>query len=805
MEQLDRLAEGIKRADAAGDTAGVAVLGAEYRRLQSAAASADKEAPKTTLAGVAQSANRGLVRSLGPVAAGATMGAAFGAPFAGIGAFPGAALGATAAGIEELGGNLYNMAGSSMGLPHYTTLGESMDRGMTALGARQPQTPTERMVEAGAAGLGGAAGMTRTAGAMAPLVKTPLAKNLTQSMTAMPTRQMVGGTTGALASQGTAEAGGGPMAQLAAGAVGGGIPFLRGGKPQIMSGETPLTPAQQKAAFFAKALQEKGNQANMAAAPDYMTSAEAMGGNAPMHLRGLSKQSGLTASALEPMLYTRAMGREGRMFETTAKETGFDPNAAKGDFQEMSDQSKAAVAPVFKEAYAATSKSPFKDRTENANTALGRLVSEAEQTVKDAENSHTQLLAKSSQRSDVYGPTPQDIMDSETAIENAQNNLDALTTRKGEVLDSLREVQADIASGKQGAIWSPAIQRFVSLPVVKQGIKKGLAIEQMAAARENRPMRSNDFSVKMDAKGNPILDENGDVQVIGVPTTRLLHVAKMGLDDMLPKNPNTGAPIYSKNGYNYEIQRLSSAISNEVRRLNPKFDEAMDMSGDYLSAQEGFQRGADAVFNNRVTTDDFAKMYQKGSSFYKEAIKGGIANKIFNAAQAANIKGGYVPAKSLLGKSTFEKLSISMGKDNAQNFIDSIDNELKAAAFEKVAAPAAGSATTPLSEVIKQQIGEPGPVYKFAEDLVGPGSFTGKVVKSAVGQGMKLSRNLARGGLNEQARNELGDLLMKSPQAYQTYMDKLNIKLPLSSKTPYGSALVNALSQYQRPNYEDFK
>ena len=45
MEQLDRLVEGIKRADAAGDTAGVAALGAEYRRLQSANAPSAADAP----------------------------------------------------------------------------------------------------------------------------------------------------------------------------------------------------------------------------------------------------------------------------------------------------------------------------------------------------------------------------------------------------------------------------------------------------------------------------------------------------------------------------------------------------------------------------------------------------------------------------------------------------------------------------------------------------------------------------------------------------------------------------------------
>jgi hypothetical protein len=118
--------------------------------------------------------NLGVVTSaLAPYATAAGLGAAAGAPFAGVGAIPGAAGGILSLGLSDLGTGIYNaftplFDGQRVALPSETIRG-----GLQSVGVgRAPQTPEQevlfRTVEGGASALGGASAFGTMAARQAP-------------------------------------------------------------------------------------------------------------------------------------------------------------------------------------------------------------------------------------------------------------------------------------------------------------------------------------------------------------------------------------------------------------------------------------------------------------------------------------------------------------------------------------------------------------------------------------------------------------------------------------------------------------
>lgn len=178
----------------------------------------------TTLLGVTGSITRGLA----PIATGAALGAAAGAPFAGVGAIPGAAAGAGAVALTELATSVYDKLASQFGWPKVATPQEMTDRVLDHLGVKRPGTTVERMTEAAAGGAAGAYGPARAAEEFASKATGPVVKAVAQRLAQSPVAQTVSGVTSATAAQTVAEAGGGPLTQSAASLAGALIPAAAG-------------------------------------------------------------------------------------------------------------------------------------------------------------------------------------------------------------------------------------------------------------------------------------------------------------------------------------------------------------------------------------------------------------------------------------------------------------------------------------------------------------------------------------------------------------------------------------------------
>ena len=175
--------------------------------------------PKTTPGGVAGAVTRGL----GPYAAGAALGAAIGAPVGGVGAIPGAAAGVGAVGLTQLVGDPIVSAINSLFGTQYTLPTDAMSDFLTRVGVPQPRTEAERIVQATAAGAGGAGGMAAAGRAIqtAAGAASPVTREVGRVLAAQPVAQIAGGAGAGAAGQAVREAGGTPGGEILASLAGG--------------------------------------------------------------------------------------------------------------------------------------------------------------------------------------------------------------------------------------------------------------------------------------------------------------------------------------------------------------------------------------------------------------------------------------------------------------------------------------------------------------------------------------------------------------------------------------------------------
>jgi len=191
-----------------------------------------------------------LTSALSPYATAATLGAAAGAPFAGVGALPGAAGGVLSLGLADLGTGVYNAAAPMFGGQRVPLPSETIRGGLQSVGVgRAPQTPGQevlfRAAEGAAGGLGGASAFGTLAARQAPGATRNIFNLLAQQRGA---QTAAGAGAGALPA--AAQQYGGVENPLAlaglsfAGGMAAGTPFMPRGGAQIVSAERLRQQAQ---------------------------------------------------------------------------------------------------------------------------------------------------------------------------------------------------------------------------------------------------------------------------------------------------------------------------------------------------------------------------------------------------------------------------------------------------------------------------------------------------------------------------------------------------------------------------------
>ena len=168
--------------------------------------------PATTATGLAGAATRGLALP----AAGATLGAIIGAPFAGVGAIPGAIAGAGAATLAGMLGDPIVGSINSLFGTKYTLPTDAMEDLLTRVGVAQPRTAAERIMQTTASGASGGAGGVALGKAVEAAAAGPVTRGVGQLMATTPGLQTISGATAGAAGGVAKEAGAGPVGQIAA-------------------------------------------------------------------------------------------------------------------------------------------------------------------------------------------------------------------------------------------------------------------------------------------------------------------------------------------------------------------------------------------------------------------------------------------------------------------------------------------------------------------------------------------------------------------------------------------------------------
>lgn len=359
-----------------------------------------------------------------------------------------------------------------------------------------------------------------------------------------------------------------------------------------------------------------------------------------------------------------------RVLEAGQEATGIAPPLARPAVLARISAGKAGVEPLFKESFAPKSTAPLKDQYENAFNAASRNAKVAQQELADAENSHTQLLAKANDQTSVYGINPGQIRESEKAIEAAGEKAASAAEEADRVRTDLGSIQNDILGNKQGAVYTPRISILLQNPKVKSGISRGVRIIQHEADARGEIPNFKDLSIKIDRDGAPILDKNGDVQPIGVPNTRTLHVAKRGLDAFVNATKDTyGRIVYDADGEVEAIKNMSKTLSSEMRRVNQTYDKAMSESEKYLKTRTGFIKGAKFVFDDKLPESDFKDILGKMSQEERDAAIESVSNFANETVRkAAPEAGAKVPLASVSRRSE-TKLAMLVGDKNASNYM----------------------------------------------------------------------------------------------------------------------------------------
>jgi hypothetical protein len=361
------------------------------------------------------------------------------------------------------------------------------------------------------------------------------------------------------------------------------------------------------------------------------------------------------------------------LLEAGQESTGVAPPLARPSMLARISAGKAAAVPLFEASFDAKSTAPLKDQYENAFNIASRNVKDAQQELADAETSHTQLLAKANDQTSVYGVNPGQIRQSEKAIEDASKKALAASEEADRVKTDLRTVQGDILENKQGAVYTPRISILLQNPKVKAGISRGVRILQNEADAKGEIPNLKDLAIKIDRQGKPILDANGDVQPIGVPNTRTLHIAKRGLDAFVnSKKDEYGRIIYDADGEIRSVQDMSKTLSGEMRGVNPAYDKAMAESEKYLRTRSGFIKGAKYIFDDKLPESDFKDILSKMSEEERDAAIESVSNFTQDVTRKATPEAGTKVPLGSTSKRSEAKLAMLIGDKGAETYMGAL-------------------------------------------------------------------------------------------------------------------------------------
>lgn len=294
------------------------------------------------------------------------------------------------------------------------------------------------------------------------------------------------------------------------------------------------------------------------------------------------------------------------------------------------------------------------------------------------------------------------------------SNLETLTASQRKSASPLYEeafAPVSDASGRVYARWDDRLQQFLDDPIVRQGLNKGVRIQQLEALADGRPFSFQELAVKgFDDAGNVIID--------GTPNLRAMDAAKRGIDDILEgyRDKTTGR---------LALDDMGRAIESVRKALVAKLDDiTTDQSGrsaykEARAAYAGPAQTKDAMWSGRrfargdeeMTRKIFDAMSDGQKDAFRLGVRRELSGMVNKDTQAA--VGKFADKRADL----WGRLEAIFPPNEFAAFRKAIEAERGRFQTDQFISPRAGSHTTGLKEDIADLGRAPSMVLDVAGNL----------------------------------------------------------------------------------------
>lgn len=646
----------------------------------------------------------------------------------------------------------------------------------------------------------------------------------------------------------TRSMGGGENAQniaRMAGGIAGGLAVVP--RVSVNRGGPPIPKPQARAASYLDRVvrSAKVTPETLAQADPRLTAAEAIGQPGQAALGALARQAGTTGDDLAGLVSARRVARPEVLKGEFADAVGIAPEAAAGDIQALVNAGRAKAAPLYDAAHdfgpVSSPRLESLSQRPSVRSALKAAINLAREegqspeelglvhldnmdswaTSNPAEVAATVKTPAGPARAPTQGKSLLKFLADSGGVSDAQGELAAVGAQswhKGKayqrpVIGSIDPDQAALMAQEAGyfpkygprpterELFDAISQEMRGKPLFAREVDLKAADRYAASQAADEQAyygHSGEDAPTMDAYGaRP--EPFSEPVYVPQPTAKTWDYVKRGLDQGLEKyRDKTTGKLHLDEAGRADLSTLQ-AIRSELVKLNPRYGEALSVSGDYLGAEAAFKDGGKLTFNSAITERQFAEKLAKLSESEREAFKGGIANRIFDLAQNDRLN-----PKVFRSPRIRQKLTLALGPDAANRLIATAQREAEMAAFENRYQPAGNSITAEMNAAMGDQADAFGSLLDNVGGVAKAVSEPKKSLLQGVGSLAQMGADYYRKPWSTAQRDFAGQQLMMSPQELAALIKQIQASKPKltlgvsSTARPLSAAVAQELQSRRR-------
>ncbi len=561
-----------------------------------------------------------------------------------------------------------------------------------------------------------------------------------------------------------------------------------------------------------------------------VTAAEAVGRPAQSGLGALAIREGQTGPAFEARIAARQIARPERLLGDVAEAGGIDPTFARGDMEALTAAGQRQAAPLYAAAEAqmpATSsrledllqrptiRDAFKEAQRMARNAgddpnaLGLVDMETpgafdRQLPPDAPSVAAAVPRGLQGGQSSQGPSLAKFIADGGGVKDATGELSAMDMdafHRGKPFQRKLIGDADSLDGWAQRAWERGYFPGDEPPTPNQ-LLDALADEARGRPRFAREADPNvgqrqaflEAEAERVARGGDAPVPSPDDYMGGpmpfnepvaaqMPSWKALDLLKKAADKQINakyRNPLTGKLDASLPGAREEIAVVAQ-LRDEIVKLNPRYGEALNVAGEYLSANSAYEFGQEALFRPQFDARDFAARVAKMTEAEVKAVRSGIANDILK-----RMMNGYLRPALFKTPAVRAKLEAAFGREETNKLLRAMESEAAMLAFEGRYAPGAGPKSAEMLEAMRAQDeggAMAGNVIDFGTTALtqGKSAAISEVVRKV---GTWAKTHLQTRGMSVPTRDIAGDILMDDPQRLAAILKLRQVTRPQGLRVP---------------------